>query len=100
MIIKICIIGSNDDLTSQFGQNLPGLRDTIGVDTLIYMKTLNNKEYNIRLFIMILSSNPAYSKLRATYYQGSLSGIIIFDKLEVDYDKDITSFVNEYRDTF
>ncbi|MHA1969593.1 MAG: hypothetical protein ACW964_17570, partial [Candidatus Hodarchaeales archaeon] len=60
LVFKICIIGRNNDLSLQFGRlrNLDGelsenLRETLGVDVLINRETLNNKDYNIRLVIMV-----------------------------------------------
>jgi GTPase SAR1 family protein len=105
LVFKICIIGRNNDLSLQFGRlrNLDGelsenLRETLGVDVLINRETLNNKDYNIRLVIMVLSSHPDRERLRSTYYQGSLSCIVLFDKAEVDYESDITYWVNDYRE--
>jgi small GTP-binding protein len=70
---------------------------TTGVDVTVKRITIDNQE--IKLFLWDTAGQEVFNRIRPMYFEGSTGCIIIFDKQEVDYERNITYWVKEYKKT-
>ena len=101
-VLKICIIGSNYDLTKRtialvaeqalFTDYSP----TIGFHSASHVITFQGQE--IKLILEIIRGEEHFGKLRRLYYEGSVGCIIIFDKGDRPSFNAASYWGHEYRE--
>lgn len=100
-ILKICIIGSNDDLTLKFGRLTAdsgfssNYMATTGVDIPTKRITINGQR--AKLIIMNISGHMSFLKIRKSYFTGAIGCIILFDKGNRESFEQIADFYAEFR---
>lgn len=95
--LKFCIIGSNDNLNTQFARLTSDSHlddSTTGVD-ISAKRIYSNKGFPINLKMWMPSGRKVYRNIRPMYLEGSSCCIIIFDKQEEDYESEIIHWVKE-----
>ncbi|MFX0211098.1 MAG: hypothetical protein ACFFDT_34280 [Candidatus Hodarchaeota archaeon] len=100
-LLKICVIGSNNDLNQKFG-NLTAdttweidYLPTTGYD--IQKKRIRIEKEQVKLIIMIINSDYYFTQQRKSSYRGSVGCFIVFDKGKKETFEQVNDFYEEYR---
>jgi GTPase SAR1 family protein len=100
-VLKICIIGSNSDLSYRFNAPTADFVDSkenfsvLGV--ALNVKRLEVDNQRIRLIMMVCAGHEPFRKLRGAYFEGSGRCLILFDKAERETFERVIDFYTEYR---
>ncbi|MHA1979173.1 MAG: hypothetical protein ACW98F_13295 [Candidatus Hodarchaeales archaeon] len=101
-ILKFCVIGSNFKLNTQVIHLVAGplfdidYSPTIGVAFATAVLTVQSEE--VKLIIYISRIEEYFKQLRQLYYEGSVAGVIIFDKSDRSSFDTVTHWCSEYRE--